>query len=225
MRASSQTNEPQPLGDPDTQLMLRVRADEPGAFEQLVGRYRQRLLRFLNGLLDDNSDAEDLTQEVFLRVFQERKRYWAGAKFSTWLFTIAHNLARNVLRRRRHRVVPLHGDRVQAMGGEPFQGMQQQELMTAVHRAIDGLKERQRQVVLLNNFEGLCHADIARIIGRTPQAVKSLLNRARANLREALRDYIGIGIGSMRPAAEAPRPHGKFSFGIGKGQTLNRSIS
>jgi len=208
MRPSSRTHEPQPLRDPETQLMLRVGADEPGAFEELVGRYRQRLLSFLNCLLDNNNDAEDLTQEVFLRVFRERKRYWAGGKFSTWLFTIAHNLARNVLRGRRRRVVvSLVGDWVQAVGGQPFQRMQQQELMMVVRRAINGLKALQRQVVLLYHFEGLCHADIARVIHRTPQAVKSLLARARSNLRKALRRHIGIGIGDLRPVAWAsPTP-------------------
>lgn len=179
--------------------MLRVGEDEPGAFERLVGRYRHRLLGFLNRQLGSNEDAEDMAQEVFLRVFRERKRYWAGSKFSSWLFTIARNLARNALRARRHQSVAPLRDWMQAADGQPSRQVQQQELATVVRRAIAGLDERQRQAVLLNSVEGLAHTDIARILGRTPEAVKSLLYRARANLRKALRHYAGMGLDGTNP--------------------------
>jgi RNA polymerase sigma-70 factor (ECF subfamily) len=84
--------------DPDVRLMLRVRDDDAGAFEELVIRYQGRLLNVLENLVRDRDRAEELAQDVFLRVFRARKRYEPTARFSTWLFTIAHNVASNALR-------------------------------------------------------------------------------------------------------------------------------
>ena len=88
------------LRDPDVRLMHRVRDDEPGAFQELVELYQQRLLSVLTHLVGRSEEAEDLAQEVFLRVYRARKKYHARSKFSTWLFTIANNLALNALRSR-----------------------------------------------------------------------------------------------------------------------------
>src|SRR5215831_8395286 len=97
------------LRDPDIRLMLRVRDDDPSAFAEMVELYNQRLITVLHHLLGSADEAEDLAQEVFLRVYRVRKKYRARAKFSTWLFTIANNLALNALRRRHRRpVVPLN---------------------------------------------------------------------------------------------------------------------
>src|SRR5204863_2315295 len=96
------------LRDPDIRLMLRVRDDEPGAFEELVGRYQHRLVGVMNHLVGNAEEAEDLAQEVFLRVYRARQKYRPRSKFSTWLFTIANNLALNCLRsRQRKPAVPL----------------------------------------------------------------------------------------------------------------------
>ena len=84
------------MRDPDTRLMIGVRADEPGAFEELVERFRNRLVAVMHHLVGNAEEAEDLAQEVFLRVYRARKKYRARCKFSTWLFTIANNLAANV---------------------------------------------------------------------------------------------------------------------------------
>src|SRR5207249_128967 len=97
------------LRDPDIRLMLRVRGDEPGAFEQLVEQYQHRLVAVMHHLVGSAEEAEDLAQEVFLRVYRARKKYRPRAKFSTWLFTIANNLALNSLRsRQRKPSVPLN---------------------------------------------------------------------------------------------------------------------
>src|SRR5947208_6998040 len=85
--------------------MLGVRDDEPGAFEELVARYQQRLVGIMHHLVGNLQEAEDLAQEVFLRVYRSRKKYRARCKFSTWLFTIANNLALNALRARRRRPI------------------------------------------------------------------------------------------------------------------------
>src|ERR1043166_3730753 len=96
------------LRDPDVALMLRVRADKDGAFEELVERYQHRLVALMCHTLGSSAEAEDLAQEVFLRVYRARKKYRPRSKFSTWLFTIANNLALNALRTRQRRpVVPL----------------------------------------------------------------------------------------------------------------------
>src|SRR5437868_15330241 len=96
------------LRDPDIRLMLRVRDDEPAAFQQLVEQYQHRLVAVMHHLVGNAEEAEDLAQEVFLRVYRARKKYRPRSKFSTWLFTIANNLALNSLRsRQRKPVVPL----------------------------------------------------------------------------------------------------------------------
>jgi RNA polymerase sigma-70 factor (ECF subfamily) len=191
------------LRDPDIRLMLRVRDDEPGAFEELVERYQHRLVGVMHHLIGSAEEAEDLAQEVFLRVYRARKKYRPRAKFSTWLFTIANNLALNSLRsRQRKPVVPLNvrdsgplGPRpaehlVRARTEQPVQSMQQQELAAIIQRALEGLNERQRMAVVLNKFEEMSYEEIAEVMNLTSKAVKSLLSRARSNLRDALRDYI-----------------------------------
>src|SRR5207248_7777874 len=137
------------LRDPDTRLMLGVRSDEPGAFEELVERYQQRLIGIMHHLIGNADEAEDLAQEVFLRVYRARKKYRARCKFSTWLFTIANNLALNTLRRRRRKpAVPLNlhdsgplGPRpaeqlVRDRTAQPVQQMQERELAAVVQQAL-----------------------------------------------------------------------------------------
>lgn len=191
------------LRDPDIRLMLRVRDDQPGAFEELVDQYQHRLVAILHHLLGNAEEAEDLAQEVFLRIYRARKKYRPRAKFSTWLFTIANNLALNALRsRQRKPVVPLDvrdsgplGPRpaeqlVRDSGNQPVQRIQQQELAAVIRRALEDLNERQRMAVVLNKFEDMNYNEIAEVMGLTVKAVKSLLSRARTNLRVALQAYI-----------------------------------
>src|SRR5262245_7850454 len=191
------------LRDPDIRLMLRVRGDEPGAFEELVERFQHRLVAVMRHLVGNAEEAEDLAQEVFLRVFRARKKYRPRSKFSTWLFTIANNLALNSLRsRQRKPVVPLLvqesgplGPRPQEQlvpdpGTGPVQRVQKDELAERIRTALDGLNERQRMSVVLNKFEDMNYAEIAEVMGLTTKAVKSLLSRARTNLRAALTGYI-----------------------------------
>src|SRR5438128_1137299 len=198
------------LRDPDTRLMIAVRDDQPGAFEELVERYQNRLVGVLHHLVGNAEEAEDLAQEVFFRVYRARKKYRARAKFSTWLFTIANNLALNALRARQRRpAVPLQlrdsgplGPRpaeqlVRDKANQPVQHMQQAELTQMVRRALDTLNERQRMAVLLNKFEEMNYLEIAEVMGLTTKGVKSLLSRARTNLRAALQGYINMDSGSI----------------------------
>jgi RNA polymerase sigma-70 factor (ECF subfamily) len=215
LAAISDTSGQIALRDPDTRLMLRVRDDEPGAFEELVEKYQHRLVAVLHHLVGRTEEAEDLAQEVFLRVYRARKEYRARAKFSTWLFTIANNLALNALRNRQRRpVVALKTTDSGPLGprpaeqlvldpsGRPSGHMKQLELSAVVRQALEGLNERQRTAVLLNKFEEMNYAEIAEVMGLTTKAVKSLLNRARSNLRVALQDYVFMDGAPPAPADE-----------------------
>jgi RNA polymerase sigma-70 factor (ECF subfamily) len=194
--------------DPDVRLMLQVRDDVSGAFEVLVNRYQHRLLGVMVHLVGRVEEAEDLTQEVFLRIYRARKGYRPRAKFSTWLFTIANNLARNHLRGKGRSpmtalstgndsaglssVRPAHEQAV-AREGTPSAQLRKVELSDVVREALDLLGEDQKVAVLLNKFEEMSYAEIADVMGRSEAAVKSLLARARNHLREQLEPYLKTG--------------------------------
>jgi RNA polymerase sigma-70 factor (ECF subfamily) len=194
------------LRDPDVRLMLRVRdSDDAAAFEELVEHYQHRLVGILHHILGQADEAEDLAQEVFLRVYRTRKRYHPAAKFSTWLFTIANNLALNALRsRQRKPTVPLPAQESGPLGIRPVERLvadaapppghrlAQQELAAVIRHALTGLNERQRMAVVLNKFEDLNYAEIAEVMGLTTKAVKSLLSRARCRLRDDLTAYLAV---------------------------------
>lgn len=192
--------------DPDVRLMLQVRDDDAGAFEELVHRYQNRLVSLLAHLAGRRDLAEDLAQEVFLRVYRARKRYVPGSKFSTWLYTIAHNVASNALRglarRKEVHLVgsdsgangnPLDAAALAASGLMPTRQLDKAELREVVQLAVAALNERQRMAVLLNKFEHLSYEEIAEIMRLNPPAVKSLLSRARSKLREILDPYLQHG--------------------------------
>ncbi len=197
------------LHDPDVRLMLQVRDGNAAAFEELVARYQNRLLTILEHLVGNREQAEDLTQDVFLRVFRARERYEPGAKFSTWLFTIANNVASNARRshsRRKEVGVPqksngsdsspMQLDQLAkaASGLMPTRALDKAEQAEMVREAVKSLSERQRMALLLSKFEGMSYQDIADTMGLSVQAIKSLLSRARVNLKEILTPYIEQGI-------------------------------
>lgn len=188
--------------DPDVRLMLRVRGDEPGAFAELVDRFQHRLLGILAHLVGRADEAEDLAQEVFLRVYRARAEYHPQAKFSTWLFTIANNVALNALRRRQRKpavqLPPTESGGharpeeklVAHRSPTPEARLHHEELAQKIQDALAQLNDRQRLAVVLNKFEDLSYEEIAEIMGITSKAVKSLLSRARSQLRELLRPYV-----------------------------------
>ncbi len=206
------------LRDPDVRLMLRVRdQDDAAAFGELVDRYQHRLVGILHHLVGRADEAEDLAQEVFLRVYRTRKRYHPQAKFSTWLFTIANNLALNALRsRQRKPTVPLQPQESGPLGPRPAEQLvadagpppghrlAQQELAAVIREALSGLNERQRMAVVLNKYEDMNYAEIAEVMGLTTKAVKSLLSRARCRLRDALMAYLAVD-SAFVPRVAAPQ--------------------
>ena len=200
-------------------LMLQVRDGvsevSSAAFEELVLRYQSRLLTVLEHLVGNRELAEDLAQEVFLRVFRARLRYAPEARFSTWLFTIANNVASNALRsksRRREVGVPerSNGSDTSPFGLDqmakaasalmPTRALDKAESAEMVRQALESLNDRQRLALLLSKFEGMSYQDIADTMGLSVQAIKSLLSRARVNLEKILTPYIEEGV---RPESSA----------------------
>lgn len=192
--------------DPDVRLMLRVRDDDAGAFEELVRRYQDRLVRLFHHIGPSPEVAEDLAQDVFLRIYRSRSRYEPGAKFSTWLFTIAGNVARNAARSQNRRKEISEVDARQSANDSqsnliagialdasslmPARVVEGEERAELVRIAVQALGERQRMALMLSRFENMSYVEIAEAMGLTTKAVKSLLSRARVNLKELLAEYI-----------------------------------
>lgn len=183
--------------------MLRVQVGDQSAFEQLVKNYQDRLVNLLYHQLGDQQTAEDVAQEVFLRVYKARATYQPTARFSTWLFHIANNLASNSRRskfRRREVDIPstpsgqsanpthLAADKSALM---PTRVLDRQEIQKVVQEAVQSLSERHRMALLLHKFEEMSYADISSTMELSIPAVKSLLARARESLREKLLPYLG----------------------------------
>jgi RNA polymerase sigma-70 factor (ECF subfamily) len=204
--------EPEPkthyeLTDPDVRLMLRVRDGDEKAFRELVEKYQSRLVGILTHLISDRELAQDLAQDVFLRVYRARERYQPTAKFSTWLFTITHNVASNSLRKTSRRkeinlvsspsgslpVRPLEMMAKDKSGLMPARQLLKSEMEKVMLAAIEQLGERQRIATMLSKFEGMSYLEIGETMGLTTQAVKSLLSRARNNLKDILRPYFENG--------------------------------
>lgn len=188
--------------DPDVQLMLRAQSGDEDAFGRLVVRYQDRLIGIFSHLLHSQDAAEDLAQDVFLRVYRARERYRPTAKFSTWLFRIANNLAsnkrRSLGRRKEVQMAASESGSYASMGENqlpeksgmmPTRQLARQEVQDVVQEALNSLSDRQRMAVLLHRFEGMSYADIGTAMDLTPSAVKSLLSRARENLRARLEQH------------------------------------
>jgi RNA polymerase sigma-70 factor (ECF subfamily) len=200
------------VGDPSTELMLRVRDGDSEAFAELVVMWRDRLVTLFLHHTGDHATAEDLAQEVFLRVYRSRATYQPTAKFTTWVHTIANNVSRDLRQRayrRLERGVPATASAsssalgldqlaVAASGLLPARLADRTELQAVVQDAIAGLGERQRMAVLLAKFEQCSYEEIAAAMQLSVPAVKSLLFRARDQLRTALKPYLQEGIDERR---------------------------
>jgi RNA polymerase sigma-70 factor, ECF subfamily len=182
----------------DVRLMALVSGGDPSAFEQLVERHQRLVIGTVGRMLGNNSDAEDLAQQVFVRVWKSAKRYVPRAKFTTWLLKITRNLVFNELRRRsRHPQVPLHPESAEEERPirdehaiAPDASLLEQELQKAIDAAIADLPETQRLAVILRRYEELSYEEIAETLDQSVSAVKSLLFRARTELRTSLSRYL-----------------------------------
>jgi len=183
----------------DHQLMRLVgRGDEP-AFRELVMRHQDRVVGTVAKMLGDADEAHDIAQQVFLRVWRHARTYRPGAKFTTWLLTITRNLVFNETRRRaRRREVSAddqeEGHRQREIEDDPRRrpdaGVLEDELRRSVDAAIAALPEAQRMAVVLRRYDDLSYEEIGKVMKLSVPAVKSLLFRARASLRESLAAYL-----------------------------------
>ncbi len=185
-------------GQDDVRLMALVGAGDTAAFERLVEKHQMLVTGTVARMLGHNSDVEDVAQQVFVRVWKSASRYVPRAKFTTWLLKITRNLVFNELRRRRrHNVMPLQtetdGEEMQLKderGQTPDDSLLESELRGAIDNAITELPETQRMAVVLRRYEELSYEEIAEVLDQSVPAVKSLLFRARTELRERLKVYL-----------------------------------
>ena len=188
------------LTDPDVRLMMRVRDGDESAFAELAERYGGRVLGYFCRQLGDRAEAEDLTQEVLLRLYRSRSTYEPRARFATWVFHITQNVARNALRSRRRRPsvnLDVRADderRLEVLladeGASPSRPLELHELAGIVRAAVADLDGRQRTAMELHQFADRTYAEVAAELDMTPKAAKSLLYRARNHLRTTLSRFM-----------------------------------
>jgi RNA polymerase sigma-70 factor (ECF subfamily) len=186
----------------DAAIMLRVAAGDESGFNYLVNRYHRPMIGFLYRMVHNQAVAEELAQEVFLRVYRSRESYRAEAKFTTWLYRIATNLAVNHARDTRHERSAQNvyldapdeetGTTPEIAADEPSaeQRMLRDERMAAIRQHVMALPERQRMAVVMHKYQGLDYRQIGEVLKLSESATKSLLFRAYQTLREKLKDFV-----------------------------------
>ena len=181
--------------------MGRVAEGEERSFTEIVRRYQGRVTNLVSRVLNDREASEDLAQEVFVRVFVHRRNYRRGSKFSTWLFTIAANLAKNEIRRRVRRRNWFSLDALQEVVGDssshladPTEGkeqsLQREQLQQAIGKAIASVPEKYRLALVLRDIEGFPYEEIGVMLGIPGGTVRSRINRARGILKRKLTPLI-----------------------------------
>ena len=168
--------------------MLAYQAGDARAFETLYARHRARLYRFMLRAVKSRQIAEELFQDIWLRAIEARRRYAPTARFTTWLYTIAHNRLVDHWRKRGLVLVELQGDEVAADAGDPADHVQSREALTRFAAALAGLPPLQREAFLMHEESGLSVAEIAAATATNPETAKSRLRYAMAKLKEALND-------------------------------------
>jgi RNA polymerase sigma-70 factor (ECF subfamily) len=191
--------------DVDAELMRRVQRGDRQAFAELVERYQRPIYNFILRTVRDETEAEDLAQNTFVQVWKSAKRYRVSARFSTWLYTIARNLSLNeIRRRRRHQAESLDAPHPEyeeqslhqvkdTTSPAPPDAVVRDELFVKVEEAIRDLPESQRTALLLCREEDVTYEEIARILGVSLSATKSIIHRAREVLRVRLKAYLRTG--------------------------------
>ena len=189
-------------GRTDAEIMLQVKAGDDSAFEYLVQKYRRPMVSFMYRMAHNAAGAEDLAQEVFLRVYRSRESYEASAKFTTWLYRIATNLAVNHARDTRHERAEYQvsldepdeesGRTLDVPDAAPSaeEELVQRERVAAIRRCVQALPERQRMAVVMHKYQQMDYRQIAEVLKLSESATKSLLFRAYEALREQLKEFV-----------------------------------
>ncbi len=189
-------------GYTDAEIMLRVKAGDDSAFDYLVQKYRRPLVSFMYRMARNTAAAEDLAQEVFLRVYRSRQNYEASAKFTTWLYRIATNLAVNHARDTRHErpeVTVSLDEPDEESGTTPDvadskvtveEALVRRERMLAIRSKVEALPERQKMAVIMHKYQQMDYKQIAEVLKLSESATKSLLFRAYETLREQLKEFV-----------------------------------
>lgn len=186
--------------DNDVQLMLRFQDGDDSCFEQLVERHKNRVFNLAYRFLGNHEEAEDIAQEVFIKIYHAKNTYKPQAKFTTWLYIICKNTCFKVLRKKKPVMVSIDNDIRLEDDSVPYQiadpnapssldSMLNNERALVVKEAIDSLPANQNIAVILYRFDRLSYEEIAQIMGCSVTSVKSLLHRAKVNLKEKLADY------------------------------------
>lgn len=180
--------------------MQRVSRGDEGAFERLVTIFQKPVIHTIYRYLGDADLAEDLAQDVFLKIYQARKRYQPLARFETWLYRIVYNVVVNEAQgRQRRRALSLDArdagsrEALEAQGGEvlePVEHLKREELHRKVREAVTALPPNQRMVLVLNKYQDMSYQDIAATLSTSVEAVKSMLFRARERIRSKLVRYM-----------------------------------
>jgi RNA polymerase sigma-70 factor (ECF subfamily) len=181
--------------------MARVAEDDERAFTELVRRFQGRVTNLIARVLNDRESSDDLAQEVFVRVFVHRRNYRRGSKFTTWLFTIAANLAKNEIRRRVRKRNWFSLDALQELLSDsviqladPTEGqesaLQREQLQDAIGRAIATVPEKYRVALVLRDIEGFAYEEIGQMLRIPGGTVRSRINRARGMLKRKLRPLL-----------------------------------
>ena len=186
----------------DLAWMQRVKAGDLDAFREFVEAHQHRIIGTVAKMLGDETDAEDIAQQVFVRVWKSAHRWEPTAKVTTWLFKITRNLVCNEIRRRmRHPVTSLDRTFRDDEGERPMQAedtsvkrpdasLLDDEMQAAIQTAIDALPETQRMAIVLRRYDDISYEEIGEILSLSVPAVKSVLFRARTELRERLKQYL-----------------------------------
>ncbi|MGA2745220.1 MAG: sigma-70 family RNA polymerase sigma factor [Candidatus Sulfotelmatobacter sp.] len=186
----------------DAEIMLRAKAGDQSAFDYLVQKYRRPMVSFMYRMARNAAAAEDLAQEVFLRVYRSRASYEASAKFTTWLYRIATNLAVNHARDTRHErpEVQVSLDEPNEESGATLelpdagltaeQVMVRRERMQAIRGKVEALPEQQRLAVIMHKYQQMDYKEIAQVLKKSESATKSLLFRAYETLRDQLKEFV-----------------------------------
>lgn len=188
------TDEKQLVSDEDAILMAQFQKGDSNAFYSLFQKYQNMVFGSIARYINDRSLAEDLTQEVFLRIYKARDRYTPDTQFKYYLFTIVHNLCVNEIRdssRRKTKATDFSsGLEFQADIPQVTDILHQKEIAVGVKAAIDSLPDQQRMAVILDTYQKMSYEEISRSIKQSVPAVKSLLWRARQSLKEKLKHYV-----------------------------------